>query len=358
MGFEALREMTNHRITATGRQSRHIEQTADLLSAASDMGRPNLLAATLVERGQAHQGRNLMAVELTQFGQVGQQHGAGMGAHPRQAAQDTVLVSEVIVGLDVLLDEFVQPADLVFEGLDHFTNTFADLEVAAHGGTVDFLGEQRGELSTTSNQFSESVDIGVGGRFGGRFDHLTEVGDHVGIDRVGFGQASHATGEVADLAGIGNDHRLAGLDEFSGEGSFITTAGLHHKELDVLVAQVPEQLLMALTSVRIGALDLGGSRGDHKGLFGDIDTEDKCWRHGVLPFLPMRASQWAAQAAVRVRSIGATRTMLGDGLSDHDTTGLTSPFADDSARCAMLRQGLRYARLAVSKKSYGTANHV
>lgn len=188
-----------------------------MLAAAGDVGGPDEGAGAAVVGGQADEGGDLVAVEVAEFGDMGQEHGTGFGTDAGRGAQDLVFLLEVVIGLDVVLDEFIDLFDLVFEGLDHFADAFADDDVSAHGQAVGFLGEQANELSPAGDEFGERFDVGVLGRFGGRFDDLAKEGEGVGVDGVGFGEFSHAIGEVTHLAGIGDDDAVVGLGEFGGE---------------------------------------------------------------------------------------------------------------------------------------------
>ena len=353
--LEALGEGFDGGVEALGGQGGHIEQAADVGAAAGDMGPAILFSRFSVIGGQADQGGDLMAIEPTQFGQARQQHSAGLGADAAGAAQDLVFVLEVRVGLDVLFDEFIQFANLEFKGLDHFANAFADFDMMNHPSPIGFLSVQVDELTTSGNQFSQGLGLGVWRRFRGGLDLFAELGQGIGVDGIGFGQAAHAAGEVADLARMGDDDVITGLHQFGGEGFFVAAGGFQNDQSDFKGVQGPQEVLIPRTGVGVAALNLGGVRGDLKRIFGDVDAEINFWRHGILPFLPMRANRRqasASQAAVRVRSTGATRTMLYDGLEDLDAIGLTSPLAAAAARCAALFWVLRSARLAGSQFTF------
>ena len=262
-----------------------------------------------------------------------------------------ILVLEIIVGLDMVLDKIVEFADLEFDGFDHFADAFTDFDMVNHRGAIGFLGEQVDELPASGDQFGEGLGFGVLGRFWLGLDDFAEVGEDVGVDGVGLGEAAQAAGEIADLARIGDHDVVAGLDEFGGERFFVAAGGFEHNQGDVEVWQAVQEIPVALTGVEIAAVEVGGPGRDLKRFLCDVDADEKCCGHGVLPFLPMRA--WRrkplAQAAVRVRSTGATRTWLTHGLGDRGEDGLTSPVAAAS---------VRYARLVGSHDcTYGTTCH-
>lgn len=334
-------------------QGRHVQHAADFFSAAGDVGAASLFTRLSIIGSQADQCGNLMAVESSQFGQMRQEHGAGLRSDAGGAAKQSIFVLQVIVGLDVVINEFIEFSDLVFERFDHFSNAFSDFDMVNHSSTVGFLGEQVIKLPASGDQFGEGLDMGCFRRSRLGFDDFAELGDDVGIDGIGLGEFSEASCEVAHLSRVGDDNVVAVLEEFDRERFFVTAGSFEDDLCNVEVSQTVHKFPMALSSVEIASVEMGGTGCDLKRIFGNVDADEKCSGHGRLPFLPMRA--WRrrgplAQAAVRVRSIATARTTLSDGLSDLDTTGLTPPLAAASAR---------YARLTGSQNCiYGTTNHV
>lgn len=351
--FEEFCEMTNDRVAASCRQSGHIEGGANLFSATGDVGGTGLFSGFTVIGSQAGQGGDLVAVEPAQFGQVREEHGAGLGPDAGDALQEAVFVLEVFVGLDMVADEVVEFADLVIESFDHFADALTDLGMMDHLRTIDFLGMQIGELFSSGDQLGEGFGWGVFRRPGYRVNHFAKAGQEVGVDGIGFGNRTEALGEFADLSGIGDNDVVSGLHEFGGEGFFVAAGGLHDDLCDGEALEGVEEVAAALLGMEPGAVQMGRAGSDLKRVLGDVYADEKGLRHGTHPFLPMRARRWnvrPAQAAVRTSSsTGAARTTLRDGLGDPGTTGLTSPWAAASAR---------YARLVSRPLSYGTNNHV
>lgn len=350
-------ENSDLRIKTLGCQGGHVEQGAYLLAAAENARSTSVLAGLAIERGYPNQGGDLMAIELTQFGQMSQEHGAGLGADPWGAAQDGVFVTEVIVALNVVLDEIVELANLGFQSFDYPFDATADLSVVGHFGAVGFLGEHVGHLSTSADQFGQKLRLGLSGRPIGGFDHLAENGEDLGIDGVGLGVFPQTFCEVTHLAGIDHDRLESGLDQFGSKSAFVSAGCFQDDLSDIEALQRVEELSVALGSIGVITLELGWTRCDLERIFSDVNSDIERCGHGSTPFLPMRASLSASQAAVRVNPIATTRTMLSGGLFDLDTIGLTSSVAG-SARCAPLCWGLRYARLPDNNIVYGIVYHV
>ena len=340
-------------IPSASGQGGHVQHTADFFSATGDVGTSIFFPRLSIVGSQSDQCGDLMAIESAQFGQMRQEHGAGLRADAGCALEQSIFVLQIIVGLDVVVDEFVKFPDLLFERFDHFADTLTDLDMVDHSIAVGFLGEQVMELSPSCNQFGEGLNMGCFRLFWLGFDNFAESGDDAGVDGIGLGEFAETSCEVSHLSRIGDDHIVAGLKEFDGERFFVTASCFHDNLCYTEVMQAVNEFPVALSCVEITAVELDGLGCDLKRFFGDVDADEKCSGHGVLPFLPMRAWQrrWLlAQAAVRVRSIATARTTLRDGLEDLNTTGLTPPLAAASAR---------YARLVSSQNcTYGTTtNH-
>ena len=84
--FQALGELADDGIAAAGGEGGHVEHGADLFAAAGDMRAAGLFSRLTVIGGHAHEGGDLVAIELSQFRQMGQEHGAGLGADGGRAA--------------------------------------------------------------------------------------------------------------------------------------------------------------------------------------------------------------------------------------------------------------------------------
>ncbi len=350
-------EHSNVWIAAFGGQGSHVEQAPDLLAATENAGSTSVFAGLAIERGYPNQSGDLMAIELTQFGQMSQQHGAGLRANPRSAAQDGVFVTEVIVGLDVVLDDIVELANLGFQGFDYSFDATADFSMVYHFGTVGFLGEHVGELSASANQFGQSLRLWLSGRSIRGFDQVPKKSEDIGIDGVGLGVFAETFCEMTDLAGIDHDRLESGLDQFSSESAFVSAGCFQDDLSDIESLESGEELSVTLGSIGVITVELGWVGGDLERILSDINSDIQWCGHGSTPFLPMRASLSAAQAAVRVNPIATTRTMLRGGLDDPVTIGLT-PSVADSARCAPLSWGLHCARLADNYIIYGILYHV
>jgi len=352
---KTLGENSDLRIAPPGGQSGHVEQAAYLFAAAGDAGFAHLDSGLTIKGSYAYQGGDFMTIEFSQFGQMSDEHSAGLRANARGAAQDSIFVTEVIVALNVVLNEIVELTNLGLEGFDHFADAITNFEMMCHFGTVGFLGKHVGELSPSADQFGQELRLWLSGRPIGGFDHLAETSEDFGIDGVGLGVFAQTFCEMTHLTGIDHDRLESGLDQFGSESAFVS-AGCFQDDLgDIEALQSGQELSVAFSNIGVITLELGWAGGDLEGIFGDVNSDIERFGHGSTPFLPMRAWRRVsplAQAAVRVNPTATTRTKLRVGLDDPVTIGLTSSVAG-SARCAPLCPGLRFARLADNNVIYG-----
>jgi len=72
-GAEALEKCADHGIAADRSQRGHVQRRANRGPSAPDVARATLLATVPVQRRDAHQGGDPAAIELPEFGQVGQE---------------------------------------------------------------------------------------------------------------------------------------------------------------------------------------------------------------------------------------------------------------------------------------------
>ncbi len=73
--------------------------------------------------------------------------------------------------------------------------------------TVLFGGQHLNQLSAAGYQGAQCLGGSIWQWPHHRTDRIGEVGEHLGVDRVGFGQLPDRLGEVADLAWINGNPR-------------------------------------------------------------------------------------------------------------------------------------------------------
>jgi hypothetical protein len=83
----------DYRVIPAGRQSRHIEGSADPSPSAPDHPLAPEAATVSIERGHPYQRGNLMAVQGAQFGELGQEGDGYYWANPRDTTQQVVFLT-------------------------------------------------------------------------------------------------------------------------------------------------------------------------------------------------------------------------------------------------------------------------
>jgi hypothetical protein len=341
----------NNRIETFGAQDGHIKGVTDFFSAAKNVGFSGEFSGAEVIRSDANQGSDLLAVEPAEFGQKRYKRGAGAGAYAFGASQDFIFLSQVIVGFDLLFDEFVEFGNLVVEGFYHLSDAFAYPGMADGLAAVQFLCAQVSELSAATHQVGQFVDLRAGRGFWLRLNDLSETGEDACVNGVGLGPFAETSREVTDLARGSDDNLEICLEQFGDDGTFVAAGCFEDDQFYFVRLKDFDELLCARGRVGQRNVDGGGTRGDVKCVFGNVDADEEWFLHGFLPILRIRTRRprgSAVPAAVRANSTVATRITLCDGLADQNTTDLSSPASCVSAR---------YARLTARRLYYGTFNH-
>lgn len=349
---KTLGKCTYGRIEATGGESSHIQNAANIFAAAPDVSVAVIFSRRAVIRSKACEGSDFLAVELSELGQIGDEHSAGLRTYAGRALKDAVFVFEVVVGIDMLADKLVDFIYLEVERFEHFLDALFDFRMMYHQQAVGFLGSQVVELAASANEFCQFSGLGCRVCFRGRPDDLSEFCQHMSIDGVCLCPLAKAVGKVTDLSRIDYNDRKACIKQLGCDWFFVTACGFEDDKGNGVFFEHSTKLAMTVERVWQTGFKQFRAGSDVKGFFCDIDTDINRFRHGFLPYLQIRARRLcgtgAAQTAVRVSPTVAARITLCDGLADQVTTDLSSPAFYGSAR---------YARLAAKRLYYGTFNH-
>lgn len=338
---KTLGKCTYNRIETAGGEGGHIEDAADIFSAAPDVSVAVIFSRRAVPGSQACEGSDLLAVKLSEFRQISDEHSARLRAYAGRALKDAVFVFEVVVGVDMLTDKLVDFIYLEVEGFYHFLDALFDFRMMYHQDAVGFLCSQVVELSASADEFCQFSGLGCRMRFRGRLDDLSEFSQHLSIDGVGLGPLAEAVGEVADLSRVGHDDKKACIEQLGDDWFFVTASGFENDKCDGVLFEHSTKLAITIGRVGQTGLEQFRAAGDVKGFFCDIDTDIiGIFGHGFLPYLQMRArllcGTGAAQTAVRACPTAAARFPLRDGLGGQDAIELSSPAGVGSARYARL----------------------
>jgi len=351
--LKTLCKCAYNRIKTTGCKCSHIKHTSDVFSAAPDVRFAVRFSRRAVPRGQACKGGDFLPIETAEFGQIGDEHSAGLRAYAGSAPEDTVFVFEVVISIDMFSDEPVDFVYLEVECFYHFLNALFDLWVVNHKQPIGFGSSQAVELPASSDKFGQFSSLGRRMCFRCRFNNLCEFGQYLCINGVCFSPLAHTSGKITDLPRINYNNRQRVTEQFGSERTFIAAGSFKDDESDSVIFERLRKLAMSLVGVWQVCFEKVWTGGDTESVLCDIDTDIDRFRHGNLPYLQMRTRRAcgssAVQTAVRASPTVAARFPLCDGLEDLDTIELSSPAGVSSARCA---------RLATTSFTYETiVNH-
>jgi hypothetical protein len=330
---EAISEGFDDGVAAAGGQSSHVEYGADGFTPATDGAFALVFSAVAIERSQSDQGGYLLAIELTEFGDIGQECGGSDAPQPWDGLHELGLVAPVVIRFDEDFDGGFDFADLPFQefedGLDAFPDglSVGDLEpVRLHRAEVD-------ELSPPSD---ELLDFGLffGGFLGRLGLHLLgEEGQDAGIQAVGLGDQAEGPGKVPDPAGIDDRDVITGVEEVGDELSLVAARGFQDKAAIRGRGQQLLELLVSRGVIGQGVSLTGGEKVEIERGLGNVDPDPRQIRaiHGDVPFLPMRAraafGAASAPATVRADFQRPATILLCDGvLSAEARTIYRRPF--------------------------------
>ena len=213
------------------------------------------LATVAVEGGDADQGRDLAPVDLAQFGQLGEQDARDLRSDAGHALQELVLCPQVgtvlDAGLELVLDSLAflrEPGDVRLD---------PGSQGGGGGAAALALGDQhRDQLSTSGEQLTQMLGLGIGQRAQLQRDGLSEVGQDGGVERVGLGQPAGGAGEVANLARVDHHHRQPRRGQLRDQRPLQTAGRLQHDSCRCQRLQLTDQ---GVDPGRVVVHPLGGS---------------------------------------------------------------------------------------------------
>jgi len=204
-GAEALVEGANGRVVPGGDERGHVQGGAHAGAAPPDDTPAAQRAALAGERGHANQGGNGFAVEVAEFGHLGEQGQGGGRANAGDAAQQILPFAPERAGLHGVAQVVVEGGELVVQPGD------VRLDTRAHGrqGGIEpvALGRAHADkLTPSGQQGAEFLGLGVRERAWRRLHDLGEAREQLGVQGVGLGQLADGAGEIAHLARVNHRH--------------------------------------------------------------------------------------------------------------------------------------------------------
>ena len=315
---QSLSKRSDVFVAAFGGEGGHVQGIPNGGSSSPDGSGSQQKSAVTIEGSDADERSDLLAVELSQFGEVGQEGGGGGGSDARHGGHEVDLVLPVVVITNELFDLILDAFELFFEGFEDVLDALAG---GLAGGLFETVGLGGAQIDQLTAAFDELLELSQGtfGHFetAGHND-LTEASQDARVEGVGLGENSDAFGEIPDLAWIDERHGMSGLKEFGDRHAFETAGGFEDDDTGSRFGKLLEQL--AETDAIIGdGESLGlGTECDLEEIFGNVHTDVGRLVHGKFPSLRIRARGFGreptALAAVRAKTKRPTTIMLGFGI--------------------------------------------
>jgi len=159
---EAVVELLDDGIEAGGSQGSHVEDVSDLEPAAPDGPMAMEASAVPVQGCDADQGGDLASIELSEFGQVGQQTSGRLLPDAGHTAEQLLLGLPDGRLLDELADFRLDASDLPLEVLEQSLDALPDDAVGFLLEADFFGGLELDELVSPSGKFFQEQELLIG----------------------------------------------------------------------------------------------------------------------------------------------------------------------------------------------------
>ena len=322
-------------IVASGNKSCHVEGRSNGRSSAPGSALSSLCTTVTIERGHADKGGDLLSGTSTQLRQLSQECQRRLRSDTRDSTQQVFFFAPRGSLFDRALQLIIHLIELRAERFANRFNALADQFVGSLLPAIIFRGEHSHELTPAGKlllQF-QLFFTGEGPLLGA--NGLSELREDPRVDGVGFREPTRGASEVSDLAWIDDHDGQPGHGQLSDNSTLVTTRSLQDDGFERPLGEVLDELLVAVRIVR--PLRCAIRCCNIESVFGDINpNHDRI--HEVVPSLPIRACQAAAQATVRAKSHKAGRDPAPLRSSKTQGTSITRP--------ARLLRFVRYAHYA------------
>ena len=289
---EAIREGADDGVEGNGGHSGPVEATSDRSAPAEDGAFAVHLARITIAGCNTDQGTDFPAGQAAQLRHLGEQRGERCRA---EAAHTGKPVGKLgMMGFDVPGKLGLDFVELGADGDDH------RLDTPASGGMADrkplVLGDLHGdELPPAGHQGLQRLRFGRGHDADEAIprrvacQHLGQFSNRLGVDPLGFGELAHRLGDISRLARLDDGHCPTGCLQSAGQISLQPTRGFHDDQINRDASQPSAEEVMTGVIVGEGRYPTANPNGGIDALFGDVDTDNKGFRHvPVLPCLQIR----------------------------------------------------------------------
>src|SRR5258708_339251 len=263
--------------------------------ASSEDGSFSSNGATVVaEGGDTNQGSDLLTIELTEFGEFGEDCGTGGWTDAGDALQDFIFTTPVVIKTDESLNLGVDGVDLALQAIENLVDTFASERAITSTAAIDLHGAHGDQLATAHDELFKFNEFFRGFFQRTRFHVLREACQHPGVDPVSLGVLAVGQAKMVGEPGVDNGHDETRRDEFCGETSLEAAGGLHDDERAGELLEVIDERLDTGRVIRQSATGIRRQEEHLEIVLGDGNTHERLTRllqiiHDRAPALPIRA---------------------------------------------------------------------
>ena len=184
----------------------------------------------MVEGRQACEGGQALWVGVAELGHESEQDLGGDRSDTWCSGQQTGLLAQAVVALDVALDLRLEAGDGFAEAGDHLLQVFSHKGVCSLCDAVLFHDPHGHELVASGGEGGQTGTMRAWHRVGLWAQAFTEVGEHGGVQGVGLGLAAAGLGVAAHQGGVEPCIGHAGLVQGRAQGVVIGAGGLEDQE--------------------------------------------------------------------------------------------------------------------------------
>src|SRR5215213_2880280 len=350
---EPLVELLEDGVVAGGDQGSHVEGCPHWSPAAPHLPLATSLSRVIVEGSDSHQGREAFVGERTQFGHFGQKRPRQDRSHPRNAAQQSLVLFEAGARFDGLVEVPIGARKLLLKPL-HVRPDAPRHCLWGHLEAVVLGDEHPRELASSGEDGLQELGFFIREYAGLRTDSPGEASEDTGVYSVGLGEATGGLGEVASLARVYNRNGDARSGYGCGRRALVAASGLQDDQLWAHLFEPFGEGVDPLLVVGDGEGLPIGHEADVEGSLGDVDAY--CYVAGnaqaVSPSSPPRApgladtgslGEGAAPATVRAPPVEGGRDdpcFLAVSLQDQGGYGLSRPHRPHSTTKSKIQGGI------------------
>jgi len=171
----------------------------------------------------------LVAIDLAELGQLGDQGASDDVANAGHAVEQILFGAPDRAGFDQFLDRLVDARPLGFEQLEHRPKRALRNAIAGSGQTLFFGIDHDNELAPPLHQFGKPQRKVIG-QWPRRWAHRRKMGDHWGVKRIGLSQEANGAGELLHLVQVDDHHRQRCLCLYRRDDIVMDIAGVERDQ--------------------------------------------------------------------------------------------------------------------------------